>query len=243
MQKSIALIPARGGSEGIANKNIKSFHGKPLIAWTIELALQCAGINRVIVSTDSPEIAEVAKSLGAEVPFIRPSNIAGASTPIEPVLKHAFEWLINVENYHAKSISLLFPTNPLRRLKHLDDALNLFNEKNVDTVLTVNKSPAHYTPYWTLIKDVNGGVSYFDGTDLRGGYVRRQDFPLECFAKNDLIFVVNPKNLYANPSSIFGNRVELLETSNIFDGDINDANDWDLAEIKFDFLVRNEIKF
>jgi CMP-N-acetylneuraminic acid synthetase len=243
MGRNIALIPARGGSAGIMNKNIKLFHGKPLINWTIELAMQCSEIHRVIVSTDSPEIAEIAKASGAEVPFMRPSSIAEASTAIEPVLKHAYEWLIDFENYQAKSIALLFPTNPLRRLMHLESALNLFYEKNVDTVLTVNKSPAHYTPYWTLIKDANGKVLYFDGKNLRDGYVRRQDFPLECFAKNDLVFVINPENLYLTPPSIFGDKVELLETNIIFDGDINTLDDWDSAEITFEYLEKNEIKF
>lgn len=241
--KNVALIPARSGSMGILNKNIKLFHGKPLIAWTIELALKCNSIDRVIVSTDSLEIAELAKRYGAEVPFLRPQNISAANTSIEPVLKHAYEWLDKKESYRAQSLALLFPTNPLRRLSHLKRAINLYYEKKADTVLTVNKSPAHYTPYWTLVKDKNNRVTYFDGSDLRGGYSRRQDFPLECFAKNDLVFIVNPENLYSNPSSIFGDKVEFLETETIYDGDINTAEDWDVAEITFEFLLRNEIEF
>ena len=231
--KTVAIIPARGGSRGIPDKNIRDFAGKPLIAWTIELALATRGVSRVIVSTDSERIADVARKYGAEVPFLRPSEIATADTPIEPVLAHVWRWLQDNENYVADSLVLLFPTNPLRQAKHVEDSIELFYSNEVDSVLTVNESPAHYTPYWTLVRDEDGVVRYFGGKDIRSGYARRQDFPQKCYAKNDLVFVVRPGNLFEQVPSLYGAHAEVLETERAFDGDINDPEDWDLTLQRF----------
>lgn len=232
-KKTVAVIPARGGSRGIPDKNIRDFAGKPLIAWTIELALATRGISRVIVSTDSPRIADVARKYGAEVPFLRPSEIAAADTPIEPVMAHVWQWLRENENYVADSLVLLFPTNPLRRAKHVEESVELFYSTGVDSVLTVNESPAHYTPYWTLVRDDDGVVRYFGGGDIRSGYARRQDFPQKCYAKNDLVFVLRPGNLFEQVPSLYGSCAELLVTERAFDGDINDPEDWDLTLHRF----------
>jgi len=232
-KKTVAVIPARGGSRGIPDKNIRDFAGKPLIAWTIELALAAPGVSRVIVSTDSERIADVARQCGAEVPFLRPPEIAAADTPIEPVLAHAWQWLRDNEHYVADSLVLLFPTNPLRQTKHVEESIDLFYTAGVDSVLTVNESPAHYTPYWTLVRDEDGVVCYFGGKDIRSGYARRQDFPQKCYAKNDLVFVLRPGNLFEQTSSLYGARAELLVTERAFDGDINDPEDWDVTLQRF----------
>jgi CMP-N-acetylneuraminic acid synthetase len=87
-KRNVAMIQARGGSRGIPDKNNLDFAGKPLIAWTIEQAHAAKGVTRVIVSTDSQRIAEIARQYGAEVPFLRPAEISAANTPIEPVLAH-----------------------------------------------------------------------------------------------------------------------------------------------------------
>lgn len=235
-KKTVAVIPARGGSQGIPDKNIRDFAGKPLLAWTIELALAARGVSRVIVSTDSQRIADVAKKYGAEVPFLRSAEISAANTPIEPVLAHVWQWLRDNENYVADSLVLLFPTNPLRIVKHVEDSVELFYSKGVDSVLTVNESPAHYTPYWTLVRDEDGVVRYFGGKDIRSGYTRRQDFPQKCYAKNDLVFVVRPSNLFEQIPSLYGTQAELLVTERAFDGDINDPEDWDLTLDKFNSI-------
>ena len=244
IKKVVAVIPARGGSSGITDKNIREFSGKPLIAWTIELALASSGISRVIVSTDSERIADISRAYGAEVPFLRPAEISLTDTPIEPVMSHAYDWLRLNEGYSADALVLLFPTNPLRKIEHLDECLSLFFSSSADSVFTVNESPAHYTPYWTLIQDETGRVSYFGGQDIRSGYSRRQDFPLKCYAKNDLVFVINPKNLFQPEASLYGvnNRVVVLER--IFDGDINTPEDWNLTLGLFDYLFpeNNRIK-
>lgn len=235
-RRTVAIIPARGGSQSIPDKNIREFAGKPLIAWTIEKARAATGIDRIIISTDSERIAVVARECGAEAPFLRPAAISAADTAIEPVLRHAYEWLVATEGYQADAIVLLFPTNPLRETRHIEDALKLFQESVADAVITVNESPAHYTPYWTLVRKANGVVTYYGGQDIRKGYTRRQDFPDRCFAKNDLVFVLRPQNLFGTPPSLYGARTELLVTDRIYDGDINTREDWELTLLTFRYL-------
>ena len=133
--------------------------------------------------------------------------------------------------------SVLFPTNPLRETRHIEDSLRHFHESGADSVITVNESPAHYTPYWTLVRNANGVVSYYGGKDIRTGYTRRQDFPERCFAKNDLVFVLRPRNLFGTPPSLYGERTELLVTDRIYDGDINTREDWDLTLLIFRYLT------
>ncbi|MBT6673502.1 MAG: acylneuraminate cytidylyltransferase family protein [Lentimicrobiaceae bacterium] len=236
MGKNVAIIPARGGSKGIPDKNIRDFYGKPLIAWAIIRALNSKMVDRVIVSTDSEKIASIACFYGAEVPFIRPANISDDNAAIEPVLIHAYDWLKDNEGYKANALVLLMPTNPLRTSRHIDKCIDIFSHLSVDSVITVNESPSHYTPYWTLIKDKHGKVCYFNGNDIRSGYTRRQDFPETCFAKNDLVFVIKPLNLYGNKVSIFGENVELYVTDRIYDGDINNMEDWQLTLQTFKYL-------
>jgi CMP-N,N'-diacetyllegionaminic acid synthase len=240
-KKIVAVIPARGGSQSIPKKNIKMFEGKPLIAWTIECALEARGIDRIIVSTDSEEIAKISSAYGAEVPFLRPAEISTADTPIEPVMAHAFEWLVSNENYQPDALVLLFTTCPIRETRHIEEALALFYQTQADSVISVNESPAHYTPYWTLVRKPEGSVSYFSGQDIRKGYSRRQDFPQTCFAKNDLVFVIRPQNLFEDPRSLFGRRVELYVTERIYDADINTPEDWDLTLMTFHYL-KSKIK-
>ena len=111
----VALIPARGGSKGIPKKNIKLFNSKPLIYWSIKVALECKRIDRVIVSTESEEIANIARSLSAEVPFMRPKKYATDDSPgIEPVI-HLLKKIPNIDD-----LLLLQPTSPLRRLKDVE---------------------------------------------------------------------------------------------------------------------------
>src|SRR3990167_4814832 len=112
MSKVITIIPARGGSKGVPRKNIKSLNGKPLIAYAIEAALKSGVIDRVIVSTEDKEIAEVAKQYGAEV-INRPEDLAGDKVTLDPVIKQALEFLETQENYIPDFVSCIQPTSPL----------------------------------------------------------------------------------------------------------------------------------
>jgi len=136
-QEILAIIPARGGSKGIKNKNIKSFNGRPLIAYAIGAAQKTKLINRIIVSTENETIARVAKKLGAEVPFLRPANLAEDNSPVKDAVLHLLLNLKNKENYQPDHIVLLEPTSPLRISRDIDCALELFLKREAKALVSV----------------------------------------------------------------------------------------------------------
>ena len=132
---TLAIIPARGGSKGVPGKNIRPIAGLPLIAWSIRQAKAVPGIAHVLVSTDSEEIAAVARAHGAEVPFLRPANLALDTTPTEPVMRHALDWY--AERGDVSTVVLLQPTSPLRLPGSLAAALARFDEEGADSLVAV----------------------------------------------------------------------------------------------------------
>jgi len=128
MTHILALIPARGGSKGIPRKNIKDFAGFPLISWSIAAASQAHTVNRMIVSTDDPEIAAVAREHGAETPFMRPAELAQDRTTDLPVFEHALKWLEDIEGYKPDLVVQLRPTSPIRPINCIDDAVKILIE-------------------------------------------------------------------------------------------------------------------
>ncbi len=135
--RNLAIIPARGGSKGIPRKNIKSMAGKPLIAWSIEQALASPEVERVLVSTDCPDIAEVAKRCGADVPFLRPEAIAGDTATTESCLVHALGWLRENERYQPDTVLLLQATSPVRANNSISEAYQQFYDEGADSLLSV----------------------------------------------------------------------------------------------------------
>lgn len=134
----LALIPARGGSKTIPRKNIRSFAGYPLIAYSIAAGLAAETVSRVVVSTDDEEIAEVARSYGAEVPFLRPEEHSQDSTPDLPVFRHALDWFAAHEDYRPQIVVQLRPTSPFRRVAHIDESVyRLLARPQADAVRTV----------------------------------------------------------------------------------------------------------
>lgn len=141
----VAIIPARGGSKGIRGKNLKLLAGKPLIAYTIEAAKGCGLVDRVIVTTDDAKIAKVAKKFGAEVPFMRPKKLAEDTTPTEPVLKHAVEWLENNEGYSADIVLFLQPTDVFRRRYMVREVIEkILEDDGIDSVFVVTKTHKNF---------------------------------------------------------------------------------------------------
>lgn len=134
----LALIPARGGSKSIPRKNIRSFSGHPLIAYSIAAGLAAKTVNRVIVSTDDEEISAIACRYGAEVPFLRPVELAQDDTPDLPVFQHALLWLAEHEGYEPEIVIQLRPTSPFRRVTHIDGAaMRLLDRPEADSARTV----------------------------------------------------------------------------------------------------------
>lgn len=149
--KVLAIVPARGGSKSIPRKNIRHLGGVPLIAYSIEAAKQSLFVDRVIVSTDDKEIAEVATAWGAEVPFLRPADLAGDDVTDFPVFEHALRWLEFNENYLPDIVVQLRPTTPLRSQGLVDEAVEiLLSNPNADCVRAI--APSGENPYkmWRL---------------------------------------------------------------------------------------------
>jgi CMP-N,N'-diacetyllegionaminic acid synthase len=143
----IAIIPARGGSKRLPGKNMMMIAGKPLIGWTIEAAIQSGVFSRVVVSTDSWEIAVMAAQFGAEVPFMRPDELSQDDTPSIEVLIHAARELIGDKETHWTHLACLQPTSPLRTAENIRDAVKLLEEKQADAIVSVCKS--EHSPLWS----------------------------------------------------------------------------------------------
>ena len=136
-KKIIAIIPARGGSKGVPRKNIKLLNGKPLISYSIRAALKSKFIDRVIVSTDDKEIAEIAKRYKAEVPYLRPAELAQDTSPTLPVLQHAVKYLEEKENYKTDLIVLLQPTTPLILASDIDSAIKQLIKTKTNSCVSI----------------------------------------------------------------------------------------------------------
>ena len=134
--KYLAIIPARAGSKGVPNKNIRNLNGHPLIAWSIRQALEVPSIANVVVSTDSQEIASIARKYGAETPFIRPKELAQDETPTEPVMAHSIGWYESQGVKHD-AVILLQPTSPLRLTGSLQKAVECFETEKVSSLISV----------------------------------------------------------------------------------------------------------
>jgi len=172
--KILGIIPARGGSKGVPKKNIRRLCGKPLIAWTIEVALQTSCLDRVIVSTDDEEIAEVVRHYGLEVPFLRPKELAQDDTTDMPVYEHTLSWLAKHEKYNPEIIVWLRPTAPLRTSADIEKAVEILIKSGANWVRSVCE--VKYHPYW-MYRVENGRMeSFIEGIDIRK-YFRRQLLP------------------------------------------------------------------
>lgn len=235
----IAIIPARGGSKRIPRKNTLKICGKPLITWSIEAAKKSKLIDRVIVSTDDQEIASIAKRYGAEVPFIRPKELAGDTVGMEPVLIHAIEWLKENEGYQTDIVLLLQSTNPLKFPKDLDLAIKILLDKKVDSVVSVNHALGNNNPHWILKRNSNNQITLFTGQNLKEMVVRSQDLT-PCYSRNDVVYAFRPKNLYEKPSNLYGGKIELMIMEEIFYADINTQEDWYIVADKLKRLHKKK---
>lgn len=189
----LAIIAARRGSKGIPGKNIVQLGSKPLIAWSILTAQQTKSINRVVVTTDSKEIADVALRYGAEVPFIRPKELSLDDTSGMLPILHAVEWLSVNENYHPDYVINLQPTSPLRTVEDIEKTINILIEKGADSVVSV--TPVEQHPYWMKLVDRAGLMTDF--VRLEHPITNRQDLP-PVYVLNGAIFLAKREMLLRN---------------------------------------------
>ena len=199
-EKILAVIPARGGSKGVARKNIRPICGKPLIAYTIETALAARHLlHRTIVSTDDSEIAAVAREHGADVPFSRPTELAGDKVPTLPVLQHAVSFIETQDDIKFDWVLLLQPTAPLRALEDIEASLRVANQTNCDSVISVVQVFAEHPILMKRIED-NQLVPYCieekEGT-------RRQDYQPPAYMRNGAIYLTR-RDVLMEKDSIWG---------------------------------------
>jgi CMP-N,N'-diacetyllegionaminic acid synthase len=196
----------------------------------------------VLVTTNDEEIAQVAKQYGAEVPFLRPAELAGDTTGMEPVLQHAVEWLKQNEQYEPDGVALLQSTCPLRESHHIDEAINLFKQKKnqvADCIIGVSEAIANQNPEWMLKYDENKKVILGNNESLSKIKNRRQDLE-PCYYRNDIIYLFKPEVLW-NAPNIHGNNPKLHIVKDLpFELDINTPEDWDFAEVIFEWLKRGK---
>ena len=171
----LAVIPARGGSKGLPGKNTRPFAGHPLIAHTLMMSRMVPEIDRCIVSTDSPEIAEVARRYGADIPFTRPAELATSEIAIWPVLQHALAEVERQEGKPYEYLLLTDPTSPGRLPEQISDAFRRLKAKpEADGIIAVSKPD--FNPMWVCVVEKDGWMT--DLIDTAARYVRRQDVPV-----------------------------------------------------------------
>ena len=220
----IALIPARGGSKGLPGKNIKDLDCKPLIAHTIEVAKKSRIFDRIIVSTDNKEIAEVAKEYGAEIPFIRPAELATDSADAMDVVIHALKWFKN-KGEDFDYIMKLQPTSPLRTKQDIINSMDLIIQKDGDSIVSVSECEHH--PLWSNKLEPDLKMSNFIDEDIKGK--NRQELP-KYYRLNGAIFLSKIETLL-NTKDWLGEKsyAYIMDSNRAID--IDSEMDFYLAEL------------
>jgi CMP-N,N'-diacetyllegionaminic acid synthase len=227
----LGVIPARGGSKGIPNKNLAPVGGRPLLAYTADAVKQSARLTRTVVSTDDERIADSARSLGLEVPFLRPSSLAADDTPMLPVLQHAVD-THKLEGFAADIVVLLQPTSPLRRGEHIDAAIVWLERAGGDSVVSVVEVPHQFSPVSVMRVDDGWLFPFLDGPAV----VRRQDKP-RLYARNGPAVLAVRASVIAG-GSLYGHRSWPLVMRPEESVDVDTP--WDLALVECALSARRD---
>ncbi|MDE6756815.1 MAG: acylneuraminate cytidylyltransferase family protein [Muribaculaceae bacterium] len=201
--KPLIIIPARGGSKGIPKKNIAMLDGRPLIDYTIKAALAIAAPYQIILSTDSEEIASVARDCGLDTPYRRPAELATDTAGSREVILDVMDWA-EKEGREYDAVVLLQPTSPLRKPEDIAGAMTLYDD-SIDMVVSV--AEARSNPYYNCFEaDADGYLHVSKGDGL---YTRRQDVP-PAFEYNGAVYVINPQSIRKMAMGEFPRRVPYL---------------------------------
>ena len=229
MSEVLAIIPARGGSKGIPRKNIRSFAGYPLIAWSIAAGLQAGSVTRLIVSTDDEEIAQVARSWGGEVPFLRPAELAQDGTTDLPVFQHALTWLAEHESYHPEVVIQLRPTSPIRPATCLDDAVGmLLSHPEADSVRGVVESGQNPYKMWRIDPEHGQMTPLLTIPGLEEAYNSPRQILPPTYWQTGHIDVIRPAAIMAG--SMSGKAILPLVIPAEYTIDLDTPADWEYAE-------------
>lgn len=221
--KTLFLITARGSSKGIPGKNIKELGGKPLIAYSIDIARKFVGDEFICVSSDSDEIIKIVEKYGLKVPFKRPDELATDTAGSHEVILHALDWYKN-KGIEFENIVLLQPTSPFRLKEHLQEALSLFNDE-IDMVTSVKKVKSNiYSTYY--IENENSFIEKVFITEDNG--IRRQDSKT-IYELNGSIYVINVEAIKTNKLGDL-KRIKKIVMEDIYSVDIDEPIDWKWCE-------------
>lgn len=225
----LGIITARGGSKGIPGKNLKMLGGRPLLDYTIDAANDTP-LDRLILSTEDKKIADLARSLGCEVPFMRPAELARDETLHLPVIQHAAKWLLEHEGYKADVVLTLQPTSPLRSSADIAAALRMLELSGADSVVSVSEVSAHAHPMRMLRVDDSGhAVLFATGQPVRTRINRRQDLP-KAWVMNGAVYACRTDVLFADEPSLYGDRVVAYPMPAERSISIDTDDDWAEAE-------------
>jgi CMP-N-acetylneuraminic acid synthetase len=220
----LAIIPARAGSKRLPGKNIKELAGKPLIQWTMEAAKNSALLAEVIVSTDDERIVELAKSIDVSVPFVRPQHLAQDKSSSIDVIKHSID-ILEKQGKVFDFIMLLQPTSPLRTSCHIDEAINLLNEKCADAVISV--CPTEHSPLWSNTLNDSGKMDSFISPEIKNA--RSQDLPVH-YRLNGALYITRITRLLAENTLFINDNIFAFKMTKESSVDIDERIDFTLAE-------------
>ena len=220
----LGLVPARGGSKGVPGKNVRPLAGHTLLEYTARAARESGVLDRIILSTDSPEIAEAGRRAGLEVPFMRPAALATDDTPMVPVIQHALTE-VSEHGWSPDIVVLLQPTSPLRRPAHIRDAIGMLRDTSADSVVTVVEVPRHLSPDYVM-RIEGGRLKPFlpDGARV----TRRQD-ARPAYSRDGTVYAFR-RSTVERTGGIYGEDCRPLLIDACDSLSIDSPADWDEAE-------------
>ncbi len=228
MKNYLVVIPARGGSKGLPNKNIKKLNGKPLVYYTIEAAREVFADNLIILSTDSNKIKKIAEKTGLKVPFLRPNNLSYDISSQRSVLIHAINYYEKKNKISVDAIILLQPTSPLRTSLHIKEAIKLYSN-NLDMIVSVKETKMN--PFYVLFtEDENNYLNKIKS----GNFATRQECP-KVWELNGAIYIINKNSIFKKEMSEFLKVKKYVMNSNS-SIDIDNILDFNNAE----FVLKNQ---
>lgn len=228
MANILGLIPARGGSKGIPNKNIIDLNGKPLINYTIEAALAASSLDHVVVSTDSQMIADIANTAGAETPFLRPEKLAADSSGAVEVIEHAVRFF-KEKNSTIDLIVYLQPTSPLRTHQDIDAAIALMQGNSADSLVSVMDVPHQFGPDSLMIENTEGEAIWVENSAQTTQILSRQSKTAYVARNGPAILITRPETINSY-GSLYGNKVLSYKMPTSRSIDIDEQADLEHAE-------------
>lgn len=224
MSAVLGLVPARAGSKGVPGKNVRALAGRSLLDYTARAARDSGVIDRLVLSTESEEIAEAGRRAGLDVPFLRPASLAADDTPMLPVITHAIDALA-ADGWVAEIVVLLQPTSPLRQPNHIRDAVDLLRKTRADSVVSVIEVPRHLSPDYVMKID-DGVLKPFLAEGAR--ITRRQD-ARPAYSRDGTVYVCWRRTI-ERFGSIYGEDCRPLVIDAAHSLSIDSPADWDAAE-------------